>query len=108
MTKSATNGQTDKPISKMEAVRRTLTELGQDAKPLAIQSHVKSKFGLDMDTSVISAYKTTLKAVKKPAKAATAPADKAPKAPAPKTDSGISMDDILAFKGLTDRIGADR
>src|ERR1700722_7494621 len=102
MAKSNGTEQSDKTISKMEAMRRTLAKLGQDAKPLAIQSEVKKEFGLDMNTNVISAYKTTLKAGKKPAaKAATAPpanGAKAAKAPAPKSESGISIDDIRSIK----------
>ncbi len=111
----AKGNETEKPITKMEAMRRTLAEMGQDAKPLDIQSHVKSEFGIDMNTNVISAYKSTLKAGKqpaaKPAKAATAPAAngaKAAKAPAHKTESGISVDDIRSIKEVADRIGADR
>ncbi len=94
--------QNGKPISKMEAMRRTLAELGQDAKSLDIQSHVKSEFGLDMNTNVISAYKSTLKKAKKPA-VESVPAATASVA---KSDVGISVDDLRVIKKMADRIGA--
>ena len=114
MTKGTKTEQADKAISKMEAMRRTLAQLGQDAKPLEIQAYVESEFGIDMNTNVISAYKSMLKAKKpaaKAAKAATAPAAngaKAAHAPASKPAGGISMDDIRAIKEMADRIGANK
>ncbi len=103
MARGNESDYTEKPMTKMEAMRRTLALLGQDAKPLDIQSHVLSKYGLDMNTNTISAYKSTLKMVKKPAVESTPTA----KAPAPKTESGISVEDVRAIKELADRIGAD-
>jgi len=81
---------------------------------LEIQAYVESEFGIDMNTNVISAYKSMLKAKKpaaKAAKAATAPAAngaKAAHAPASKPAGGISMDDIRAIKEMADRIGANK
>jgi hypothetical protein len=58
--------QTDgKGISKMEAVRRALAELDQDAQPSDIQALVKSKFGIEMERTMISNYKTSLKSASK-------------------------------------------
>src|SRR3954453_21014814 len=58
-----TNGQQagkGSGISKGEAVRRALAELGQDAKPAAIQPYVKDKFGLDMTPEHITTCKGTI------------------------------------------------
>src|SRR4051812_22756774 len=44
-------------VTKMEAVRRSLGELGPDAKPAEVQAHVKSRFGLDMTPAHVSTYK---------------------------------------------------
>jgi hypothetical protein len=101
-------------ISKLEAVRRSLAELGNDAKPLALQGHLKKTFGIDMEPSYISKYKSLvltsarkLKGSKpKPAVPATPAPTPAPKASA--TGGGISLDDIRAVKELTARLGADK
>ena len=37
-------------ITKNEAVRQALAALGNDAKPIAIQNHVKDHFGIEMTT----------------------------------------------------------
>lgn len=107
-------------ISKMEAVRKALKELGKDAMPVKIQEFVKSKFGLDMTPAHVSNYKTTILRAKNenktaPAKAAPAKTESnAPKAapvkatPAPaKATSGaaVSLQDIEAVKGLVGRVG---
>src|SRR5260370_11776630 len=47
-------------ISKMDAVRRALFELGKEAKPLEIQKFIKSRFGVSMDPNMISTYKSTV------------------------------------------------
>jgi hypothetical protein len=35
-------------LTKIEATRRAIAELGRDAKPADIQSHVKKRFGIEM------------------------------------------------------------
>ncbi len=46
----------------MEGVRRAIAGLGgYDASPKDIQSVLKSQFGINMDTSMISNYKSALK-----------------------------------------------
>ena len=37
-------------ISKMEAVRRVLSDLGNDAYPVAIQTQLMEKYGISMST----------------------------------------------------------
>jgi hypothetical protein len=97
----------DKGITKMEAVRRALAELGQDAQPSDIQSYVKSKFGIDMEKTMISSYKTSLKAAGKSA-LTRKPKSQGARATSTRTTGGISLDDIRAVKELADRIGADK
>jgi hypothetical protein len=109
--KSGSGQRNGKALSKLEAVRRTMAELGNDAKPLAIQAHLKKTFGIDMDPKLISNYKNLVKKTaggkpkgRKPkaAEAAQAPALRA------RTAGGISLDDIRAVKELSDRLGADK
>jgi hypothetical protein len=102
-------------ISKLEAVRRSLAELGNDTKPLALQDHLRKKYGIDMDPSYISKYKslvlTTAKKrkVSKPKAAVVATVVVAPPvARMPGPTGGISLDDLRALKGLGDRLGADK
>jgi hypothetical protein len=54
-----TNGKAGAGMTKMEAVRRALAELGRDAKPLQIQAFVKQRFGIDMTND----HATTAKGV---------------------------------------------
>jgi len=53
-----TNGQVatgaQKPITKMEAVRRAWRALGKDAKPAQMKGFIKNRFGIDMTTDHIS------------------------------------------------------
>src|SRR5262245_59103956 len=99
-------------ITKMEAVRRVLAEMGKDAKPAQMQPVIKERFGFDMSTDHIGVYKGTIlkNPKKKPsAKPAAAPAPPATPA-APRVDKAGSIDlaDIQATKELVDRVGADR
>jgi hypothetical protein len=103
--------------NKMEAMRQALGDLGNDAKPLDLQKHLKSKYGVDMDTTLISTYKSTIKkagqsaVIRRPQRRAKAAAPAAP-APAQQlaraANGGISMEDIKAVKELADRLGTDR
>jgi hypothetical protein len=107
---TTTNGNSgNEALSKMDAMRQTLADLGKDAMPLQLQGHLKSKFGIDMPTSHISNYKSViLKPTPKKGKPGRKP-KAAVQLAAPKgTDdsTGVSLDDILAVKQLTDRMGA--
>lgn len=94
--------------NKMDAVRKTLTELGNDAKPRAIQEHLKSQ-GVTMSTNMISNYKTVIR--KKTGKRGR---PRGKRLVIRKTTvgrgsgGGISLADIQTVKKLTDRIGADK
>jgi hypothetical protein len=112
-----------KTISKMEAVRRALGSLGNDAMPVNIQNYVKSNFGLDMSTAHVSNYKTDIlrkqsgkasKTITKPLakKSAVKKVYKAPVSAATTTvlatnshASGIALSDIETVKGLVGRVG---
>jgi hypothetical protein len=94
--------------NKMEGVRRALGELGYDAKPQVIQEFVKTRFGLDMGTNMISNYKSVI--IKKAAGQSTLvrrPREHAASHPAP-GEGGFSLDELQAVKKVADRIGADK
>ena len=113
-------------ITKMEAVRRAMAELGNDATPTPIQAHVKQKYGLDMTKEHVSVYKRDIlrklgvgpkKARRKkagPKKAAAkraapvqhAAASTSPPRPTGGKAGGILLEDILAVKELVGRLGA--
>jgi hypothetical protein len=100
------------PVTKMEAVRQVLAEMGKDAKPAEMQPVIKERFGFDMSTDHISTYKGDIlkkakaKGGKKPA-AKPAPAPAAP-APVSRVAGGLRFEDVQATKELVDRLGADR
>jgi hypothetical protein len=87
-------------LTKNEAVRRALAELGKDAKPTAIQTWVKEQFRIEMSKDHISVCKgKMLRGKKLPARQAEA------KKP---TAGGIVLDDILAVKKLADKVGPEQ
>ncbi len=104
-------------ISKMEAVRRALKEMGRDAMPAQMQPYIKQHFGHEMTTGHISTYKGDIlrkrKGGRKPAAEGTAPEEGAGRtavvrqkaAPAGGKEGGIPLDDILYVKGLVGRFG---
>ena len=98
-------------ITKMDAVRTAIKELGRDASPVSIQEFVKSKFGLDMTTAHVSTYRITIFRKKKCKKAVAGKAESAP-APAPVTTASastsgpaVSLQDLEAVKELVGRVG---
>ena len=42
-------------------VQATLDEIGMDAKPLEMQSHIKGKYGIELPANIISNYKSQIK-----------------------------------------------
>lgn len=104
-------GKSKGDITKAEAVRQTLAELGNDAKPLQIQDHLKTKFGMDMATSVISNYKSVLLKRARGKKARRGSPKAQAEAAAPNHVSppdGIRLEDIRAVKQLVDQMGAEK
>jgi hypothetical protein len=102
-------------ITKLEAVRRGLAELGKDAKPVQLQQWVKATYGITMTADHVSTYKSSIlrkagSKGKKPAAVAQASIARneepqVRRAPPPR--GGISLDDIAAVKGLVGRVGPD-
>jgi hypothetical protein len=117
-------------ISKMEAVRRSMGSLGSDAAPRDIQAEVKKRFGIDMSADHVSTCKGEIirKAktqagaggTPRPANGAQKPAarpmpavarqDRPPQAAGQQPAGGpsISLQDVLAVKGLVERVGAEQ
>jgi hypothetical protein len=112
-------------MTKQEAVRHALADLGRDAKPAQLHGHIKDKFGIDMTTDHISTAKGIIlkqearqakpaaqRPTAKPPAQASAASKTKPEKPAPKKaatpqSNGIGLEDIEAAKGLVERVGAD-
>jgi hypothetical protein len=94
-------------MSKMDAVRTAISELGKDASPIKIQEYVKTKFKMDMTTAHVSNYKTTVlrEKGKKPVAAPAATPVKTASASA--KGSEVSLTDIETVKGLVGRLGEE-
>jgi hypothetical protein len=104
-------------ITKMEGVRRVLAKLGPDTKPLQIKDYLKRHYGIEMNISHISNYKSELlgktkaKVAAAAKKAGAAPAVKPAPVARPQAakagPSGVSLEDIRTVKELVGRVGAD-
>jgi len=114
-------------ITKLEAVRRALTKLGNTTTPTIIQGYVKKHYGIEMSKDHISNAKGQVlgrRAARKPAPAQPAVAQPAaPKVKAKKSAPGpqgmsvaaappassksISGKDIETVEELVRRVGAD-
>ncbi len=105
-------------MSKLDAVRQALKDLGTDAMPIAIQTHVLKAYGVDMSTAHVSNYKTMILRGDKPGKkrrkrrknikAEAVVAVVAAKAVAPVSVSSsatVTVAEIEAVKGLVSRVG---
>jgi hypothetical protein len=94
----------------MEAVRRALDELGQDATPKDLQRHIKERYAINMTPEHVSTYKSSLLRKKK-GRRGRKPKDEGAPAAASSTARGgaaISLRDLRALKELADRIGGSR
>jgi hypothetical protein len=106
-----------KKVTKLEAVRRTLAKMGNEAKPSKMQGYIKKRFGIEMTTDHISTYKGDIsrKAARlaagenaapgKPKVRKAAPA----KAPTEKGNgtSAVMLEDVLKLRDLVERVGPD-
>jgi hypothetical protein len=105
-------GTVEKVTNKMEAVRRALQKLGKKALPTEIQDFVKTNFGLELTTKLISVYKTTLtkKSRKRgrPRKGDHGEVSGAPASAAPSTQGGVTLRDLRTVKEMRDRLGVSR
>jgi hypothetical protein len=102
-----------KKISKAEAVRRSLADLGPDAKPKDIQADIKKRFRIKMTTDHISTSKGD--AIRKglvgePTAEKKRPGRK-PKSETADAANGkgaaIEVEDIVAVKTLVQKLGAE-
>ena len=97
-------------MTKQDAVRQALSELGKDAMPTQIKGFVKERFGLEMTTDHISTAKSDIR--RRAGGKGKSVAQKPPQVqlPAPAKGggkSGIPLEDILYVKDLVGRLGAE-
>jgi hypothetical protein len=90
-------------VNKMECMRQTLAQIGNDAKPREIQDHLKRTFGLTMSTKMISTYKGSIgKKAAQQSRMMRAPAS------GRAVGGGTGgIEDARAVKELADRIGPE-
>jgi hypothetical protein len=107
--KSDADAGNGKPTSKMGMVRVTLEKLGGNAKPLAIQAHIKSEYNQEIPTAVISSYKNMiLKAAGKVAGRRGRPAKNAAVSAGTGAGAGNLITELATIQGLIARLGASQ
>ena len=89
-------------VTIVSMVRSALEELGPDAKPLAIQDNIKTKFGKELSTTIISNYKSNMKKNAGGVKKKGGPG----RPPKSATAGSIAIQDIEALKALVEKMGA--
>ncbi len=103
----AGNGQVrEKLTNKAEAIRRALAKLGKKAMPAEIQDFIRTNFGVEMTTTVISVYKSKLKG--KPGRKPKVEGATAEAAPQPAAHAGVTFKDMRTVKEISDRLGPAR
>ena len=109
------------PITKFEAVRRAMEELGKDAPRARIQELAKEQFGLELTPKHVSDYRAKLvrrasklkakkSAERKAAREATQPTERPAVLAGPSTGNGkatVLMEDVLAVRELVARVGPE-
>jgi hypothetical protein len=80
----------------MSMVRTAMEDIGNDAKPLAMQAHIKGKFGTELPANIISNYKSQIKR-----KAGVSGSGRGRRA-------GLQVEDFETIRNLVDRLGADQ
>ena len=99
----------EKLTNKAEAIRRALAKLGNKAMPTEIQGFIKTNFGVEMTTQVISVYKSKL--VKKKGKPGRKPKEAGgvgEAAPKPAAHEAVSFKDMRTVKEISNRLGPAR
>lgn len=92
----------EKPKSNMGMVRAAMAELGSDAKPLDLQANIKTNYGVELNTQIISNYKFQIKK-----KLGTPTGKRGPGRPAASAGA-LRVEDFEAVRGLVSRLGADQ
>jgi hypothetical protein len=106
----AGNGQVkEKLTNKAEAIRRALAKLGKKAMPGEIQDFIKTNFGVEMPTKVISVYKSKFTKKKgKPGRKPKVVGATAEATPKPAAQGGVTFKDLRTVKEISDRLGPAR
>jgi hypothetical protein len=107
---AAGNGQVhEKLTNKAEAIRRALAKLGNKSTPTEIQGFIKTNFGVEMTTPLISVYKHKL--VKKKGKPARKP-NEAGAVIQPTSQramhEAVSFKDMRTVREISNRLGPAR
>jgi hypothetical protein len=106
----AGNGQVqEKLTNKAEAIRRALAKLGNKAMPLEIQDFIKSNFGVEMTTPLISVYKHKLAKRKgKPARKPKETGAVIQLTPQRAMHEAVSFKDMRTVREISSRLGPAR
>jgi hypothetical protein len=121
------------PVTRMEAIRRAVAELGPAATGDKIQAFAKERFGLDLTRKYITDSRSKMRTRKKRKKskpaapaapppaaakktkpsppARPAPARPAPARPAAQPGNGktvVLLEDLVALRSLVERVGSAR
>ena len=97
MARTSRTESGEKKPSQMGMVRTALEEIG-DVKPLEMQAHIKTKFGVELPPNIISNYKSQIKR-----KNGTAGPGRGRRAGALQ-----DLDTIRTVRGLVAKFGADQ
>jgi hypothetical protein len=88
----------EKKMSQMGMVRNAMEDMGGDAKPLDMQAHIKSKFGVELPANIISNYKSQIKRNSGGVGSGSGRGRKA----------GLKVEDFETVRGLVRRLGTDQ
>jgi hypothetical protein len=105
-------------MTKREAVRLAMADMGPEARPAQLQGHIRSKFGIDMSVGhvAVERRKLLLKGGRKrsagrrpgrPSAGKTAAKTAGRLPPGNGTAYAVGLDDIEMVKDLVERVGAD-
>jgi hypothetical protein len=97
-----TKGDGEKQPSQMAMVRTALQEMPGDPKPQELQEHIKTKFGREIPTIIISNYKSQLKR-----KGLSATPGRRGRKPGGGNGS-LRVEDFETVRGLVGRLGAEQ
>ena len=98
MAKAKTESAGETTLSQADMVRAAVDELGMDAKPRAIQEHIRTKFNKTLPTTTISNYKSVMK--RRGEGGGTNGRRR-------RGEGNIRIDDLEAVRGLFSRLGAE-
>ena len=92
MARTKGEGDEKKP-SQRSMVQAALQDLGGDPKPREMQSHIKTKFGVDLPPNIISNYKSQIKRKNGLGRGRR---------------GGLQVEDFETIRSLVRRLGADQ